>query len=525
MQNIINSNMDKYFMYLRKSRKDEEAEAHGEGETLARHEKILTDLYLKMGISSDQVDVYREVVSGETIAQRPIIQEVLQLVECEYYVGGFVVEVERLARGDTMDQGLIAQTFKYSGTKIITPSKIFDPNNEFDEEYFEFGLYMSRREYKTINRRLKSGRNSSASEGKYVGSRNPYGYKRYKLEGQKGYSLKIIPEQYDTMQLMMRMHNDKLYSPEKIATELDKLGIPAPKGKYWSSSTIRDILSNPLYLGLIRWKYRKIVKKMENGKLVTTQPINKNGDVILVKGLHPPIFTKEDFDKAEEIRKSRTFNPLPSMYNLKNPICGVVICQKCKRSMRRMFTRGKIILSCTNPKCDNISSDLDIVEKKLIQSIQLLLDSYKKQSDEINIVQNTPNKELDILEEQNKKCKKEINELKSQFQKVCEFLEKGIYTIDLYNLRSSEISTKISELQKQISDRDNIINEYTNKKEKQIDLIPKIENVYYKTDNVEEKNKLLKEIIEKAEYLKTEKCYGKKANKENFELTIFPKLL
>ena len=46
----------------------------------------------------------------------------------------------------------------------MTPAKIYDPNNEFDEEYFEFGLFMSRREYKTIKKRLQRGRVSSAKE-------------------------------------------------------------------------------------------------------------------------------------------------------------------------------------------------------------------------------------------------------------------------------------------------------------------------------------------------------------------------
>ena len=41
---------------------------------------------------------------------------------------------------------------------IITPIKIYDPNDEYDEEYFEFGLFMSRREYKTIKRRMQRGR-------------------------------------------------------------------------------------------------------------------------------------------------------------------------------------------------------------------------------------------------------------------------------------------------------------------------------------------------------------------------------
>ena len=81
------------------------------------------------------------------------------------------MEVERLARGDTIDQGIVAQTFKFSDTKIITPIKTYNPNNEFDEEYFEFGLFMSRREYKTINRRLQRGRMASVKDGKYVANK------------------------------------------------------------------------------------------------------------------------------------------------------------------------------------------------------------------------------------------------------------------------------------------------------------------------------------------------------------------
>lgn len=41
--------------------------------------------------------------------------------------GVLVVEVERLARGETMDQGIVAKAFKISDTKIITPMKTYDP--------------------------------------------------------------------------------------------------------------------------------------------------------------------------------------------------------------------------------------------------------------------------------------------------------------------------------------------------------------------------------------------------------------
>lgn len=134
-ETIIDIVNGEYALYLRKSRADLEAEAKGEGETLARHEKMLLELARRYGFSIGKI--YREIVSGESIESRPVVQELLSDVEAGRWKGILVVEVERLARGDTMDQGRVAKSFKFSNTKIITPIKIYDPNNEFDEEYFE----------------------------------------------------------------------------------------------------------------------------------------------------------------------------------------------------------------------------------------------------------------------------------------------------------------------------------------------------------------------------------------------------
>ena len=116
------------------------------------------------------------------------------------------MEVERLARGDTIDQGIVAQTFKFSDTKIITPIKTYNPNNEFDEEYFEFGLFMSRREYKTINRRLQRGRMASVKDGKYVANKAPYGYNRIRIENDKGWTLEINKEEADVVRLIFELY-------------------------------------------------------------------------------------------------------------------------------------------------------------------------------------------------------------------------------------------------------------------------------------------------------------------------------
>ena len=59
-------NQSVYFAYLRKSREDRDAEMRGEGETLERHRKILSNLADRMGITVSAW--YQEVVSGETKA-------------------------------------------------------------------------------------------------------------------------------------------------------------------------------------------------------------------------------------------------------------------------------------------------------------------------------------------------------------------------------------------------------------------------------------------------------------------------
>lgn len=82
-----------YAMYLRKSRKDDDT---GIEDTLARHEKMLQDLADRMGILVCEQDVYREVVSGESIEARPQMQRLLKHVELGEYDGVLCVELERL---------------------------------------------------------------------------------------------------------------------------------------------------------------------------------------------------------------------------------------------------------------------------------------------------------------------------------------------------------------------------------------------------------------------------------------------
>ena len=230
-----------------------------------------------------------------------------------------------------MDQGIVANAFKISNTKIITPMKVYDPNNEFDEEYFEFGLFMSRREYKVINRRLQRGRIMSVKEGKYVNRYTYSGYDRVKIKGDKGYTLRKNTEA-NTVKIMFDLYAYDNLSLNEVTRKLNKMGLKPRKNEEWTVSTVRGILENPVYIGKIKWNSRKEVKVYKNEKLLKTRPRNK--DYILINGLHEPIID----DKTWKIvLAKRSLNSVPVVHNkeVQNPLCGLVICAKCGKKMKR----------------------------------------------------------------------------------------------------------------------------------------------------------------------------------------------
>ena len=511
-----------YAIYLRKSRADLEAESKGEGETLSRHEHILTDLANQKGLKIGKI--YKEIVSGETIEARPQMQKLLSDVKERMWEGVLVVEVERLARGETMDQGIVANAFKISNTKIITPMKVYDPNNEFDEEYFEFGLFMSRREYKVINRRLQRGRIQSVNEGKYVGSIAPFGYDRIKIKGDKGYTLKPNTEA-NTVKIIYDLYAYNGFSINEIAKKINEMGLKPRKKDKWSVSSIKDILSNPVYIGKVKWNARKVEKVYKNEKLIKTRPRNK--DFILVEGLHKPII---DIKTWKIVAHKRKINETTVTHGneVKNPLCGLVICKKCGRTMLRKpySNSGKeAILYCPNPNCDNISVKMHLVEDKVLQALKLWLNDYK--FDYLNEIENTNLSRTASAINTIKTLEAEYKKEKEKLGKIYNFLEDGTYTKDMFKARYEAVKQNLGRISDLIIEyKTQLKNDESSVKENlyNVHKISNIMDIYSLLQTQEDKNNFLKIMLSKVTYLKTEKSIKKEANPTNFEIGLYPKL-
>lgn len=518
--------LGRYCMYLRKSRKDMEAERHGQGETLKRHENMLFSLANRLNIVIPKNAIYKEIVSGESIASRPVIQQVLSEVENGLWDGVLTVEVERLARGDTMDQGLVAQIFKFSDTLIITPLKIYDPVNEDDEEYFEFGLFMARREYKKINQRLNNGRVASVNEGKYVGNVPPFGYDRQKLKGDKGFILVPNPVEAETVKIIFDMYANKMASYNQIAKKLNFLNLKPRKVEKWGTPAIKDILSNPVYIGKIRWRARKQVKTSKKGVITVSRPRNMDvNDVIIADGLHIPLIDLVTWNRTQERRKQNA-PKTPHRNALQNPFAGLVVCGKCGSLMqRRPYRDGKEPgLICTNAECDNISSKLSIVEKKIIQALEIWLGKN-------TIDFSTTNKEaidyIKTMEKNIRKTETELQKAETKLENVCNYFEQGIYTKEIYFERSKIATDEIKSKREILEQQQALLKRAKAEQDTREQYIPRVQYVldtYYLTDDIEDRNNMLKVILEKAVYTKTKKALKKDSDPTDFVIELYPKI-
>lgn len=509
-----------YCLYVRKSRADAEAEARGEGETLARHVAALLALARRRGLEVGKI--YKEIVSGDTISGRPMMQELLSDVSAGRWEGVLVMEIERLARGDTIDQGIIAQTFKFSGTRIITPIKDYDPTDEFDEEFFEFGLFMSRREYKTIHRRLERGRIASVQEGKFVGNRPPFGYRREKLTGESGFTLAPDPEEAETVRLIYSLFLDDDLGISLIVRRLNDLHVPTRGGGRWSPATVRGILTNPVYIGKIRWNARKTVKQMVGGSVKATRP--RSSDVLIVDGRHPPLVELEDF---ERVRQRLLDSSRPRVFDLgvvKNPLSGLVVCAKCgKKMIRKPYKSARIhdALVCPDSACDNISAPLYLVEARVLDALRVWLSGYRVS---LRDSRPAPHKKS-AKEKAAARLNSEVATLQMQLDALHDLLEQGIYSPETFISRSAAVSARLEKAKTEAADLASELQAESDREAVAISIVPKVEHlldVYDDLPDAGAKNELLRSVLEKVVYIKTHRI--NRFTPDTFEIEIFPRI-
>lgn len=477
-------------IYLRKSRSDieEEKKALARGEvydTLQRHRKELLAFARKNKLKI--VDIFEEVVSGDTIEARPEVQQLLENAKAGKYDGVLVIAYDRLGRGDKMDQGLMEKTFKESDTLIITPKSTIDLNDEQGEMQADFEGFIARMEYRKIKGRLRDGKIRAIKEGKNISAYAPLGY--YVDENQK---LAIDEDEVHIPKLIFELALQG-FGCNQICRKLHEMGITHRTGNIMGEKTIRDMIANPKYIG--------------------TQFYSRHSkNPVIVPDAHPAIISKEDFEEANRLIKVRKPSNDPNA-PMRNPLSTILRCSTCDTAMviKRSVVKGKeyIYYYCRNSWCDTVGTSMDLVVDELLKHL-------KQELAQVDVEYEPEEKsQLPSIKQQLEKAQKKLKTIEKRRDNIHDFLEDGTYTKEKFMDRMEKLDEEeqqtialIDELNKQLSferEKDNNQNQ----------IIPAISNALevFELADARQKNILLKSFIHKIIYIR-------KSRQEDFRLKV-----
>ena len=512
---IGRSTLDMYAIYLRKSRQDDEAESIEE--TLQRHKNILTDLAARKGLYIGEI--YQEVVSGaESVDSRPEIQRLIQDCYAGKWRGIVVIEITRLSRGSQGDAQKILDCLKYSnmnnGVLVVTPTKVYDiAHNSDDEEYMEFELFMSRREYKMINKRMTRGKLQCIVEGEYMSSYRPYGWEVIKI-GKKR-TLTPKEDEYEIGKMIYQWKIEGL-TTHRIAKKLTLMGVPTYTGNSpdWSKETIKEFLRNPVNMGKVRWNDRMQVKVMADGELKTSRPRSNHTDhYMLYDGIHKDkaMVTEEEWKLA-----NKGFKPDRTKANLKltNVLAGLLTCQKCGKIMhyQAMHKRPTTSPRFVHPPaqlCKVKSAIADDVINAVAHSLRLYIEDFERKIDGM------PEVNEDAVALQIDALNKELRKIQRKLDKLFDDYEDGIYTANEFVERKAKHNERIESIKEQIAALEDTIPEREEYEVIVMKLSEALEALEDPDVEAEDKNRFLKEIVDRIEF--------SRENGEEFILDVYLK--
>ncbi|MEK8212498.1 hypothetical protein [Paenibacillus sp. FSL L8-0463] len=148
---------------------------------------------------------------------------------------------------------------------------------------------------------------------------------------------------------------------------------------------------------------------------------------------------------------------------------------------------------------------------RIVEGLEIWLNDYKIKWGKRN--QTTPQSELKLKERALASLQNELKELENQRGKLFDFLERGIYSEEVFMERSQEITKRIAATNEGLNRVQKDLDLELTRKEAKSKIIPIAESVvksYYQTDNP---------MNRKVVYKK-----GPTQYKEQFELFLHPRL-
>lgn len=396
-------------------------------------------------------------ISGKNIKDRPALKELLSDAKEGKFDMVISWKINRVSR-KLEDVLKIVNILEKNNITFKSYSEPFETDTPAGRMQFQMMALIGEFERGTIAQNVKMGMIAKAKSGNWCGGR-VLGYdlvpNNSPEEEKKGKNkLEINEKEAEIVRFIFNEYS-KGKGYKAITNKMNKLGYKTKKGNNFSVGSIRDILTNPVYIGEIRYNVR------QNWSEKRRRNINPNP--IRVKGKHEAIIDRELWDKVQLILESKKGKP-SRIYDGEYPLTGILRCPKCGAGMVISRTTNTLAdgskkriayYCCGNWKnkgtsvCNSNTIRVDKANEHVFKKIEELVSNEAM----IKAVVKNINKERKDKVKPAKRLlsdiDKELEKLDKRKRKIFEAYEDDILTKEEFQTRKDELNEKIRILEEE----------------------------------------------------------------------------
>ena len=490
-------------MYLRLSREDGDvADAKKAESNSISNQRALIEQFLEKQTDIELVSTRIDDGYTGSNFDRPQFQLMMEDIKKGIVDCVIVKDLSRFGR-EYIDAGnYIERIFPMLGVRFISITDNIDSINQNSTDMLvSFKNLLNDAYCRDISIKIRANLQALMKQGKFIGAFPVYGYKK---DPDDIHRIIIDPEAASTVRDIFKYKLSGMNHAE-IARTLDSRKILTPlaykeskgvnlkssfrknKELCWDKTTIKAILTNPIYTGMLiqgrystpNHKVKKFFKKPES-------------EWIIVHGTHEAIIDSREFNLVQKILSldTRTAPGEKAVY----PLCGLIVCGDCGASMvkKDVSRNGKVYsyYICNrnkhNGECSSHRISKDKLEEIILKVVQTHIANILDIKRIMEFIDKVPFQELDIKELEKKKAyqTKNLEKYKQLRNSLYEDLKEGLISqadynelFEGYKHKSTELLMVIGEYDREIRD----ILEDRNEKYKWIDHFTEYQNIDHLT--------------------------------------------
>jgi DNA invertase Pin-like site-specific DNA recombinase/ribosomal protein L32/K+/H+ antiporter YhaU regulatory subunit KhtT len=322
-------------LYCRLSRDDNNGSA--ESMSISNQRQFLESYVKEKGWNIG--DVYIDDGFSGTTFERPDFQRMVGDIQKGKINMVITKDLSRLGRNYVMTGQYTDFLFPQWGVRYIAINDNFD-SASMDNDIAPFKNILNEMYAKDISKKVRSTRVMSAKQGKFMGSRSPYGYIK---SPQDRHKLIVDEQAAKIVRRIFALFSDG-DSARHIANILNNDGIPCPRAYYysqmgkvnpnrkesnvWGSSTVMQLLENRAYLGdLVQMRRTSPSFKSKRREFAPEDAW------IVIEGTHEPLVDQVTWARVQK-RVSSTKRARVTKTGEVSLFSGLVKCADCGSTMQ-----------------------------------------------------------------------------------------------------------------------------------------------------------------------------------------------